>query len=353
MSKPPLWPPRSTRRARTLLAPLTALTLAGLLLASCATSAAPGAAPVVGVPSIGISVPLGRVACTLADACVALGASNAGAGPSTTAEYRTVTGRWLGLATPSSPAPQFVASACSQADCLIGGAQAGDDLLWDFHGPDHTLTTLATPTGGVDVGALDCVGPATCVTLDYDAHGAVRLSLTLDGGVTWSTPLVLPWAQGDTIAALACHSTNDCLVGVNTPTGTAALEATHDAGVTWTGLDAASSWSSLDALTCRERSCVALVERQGGQRLLHSTTFGRTWRGVDVAARAAALACTSLRHCVLVGQSTTGAPWLAQVTGDVVSARALKYVAAPLVDVACGTTTCAAVAATTVLAFAP
>ena len=354
MSNARYWRPRPFwARGRVVLASLLALGLAGVFLASCTTGSAPSATPIVGLPSIGISVPLQRVACTLGDACVALGATSASVGPSTVAEYRTASSHWLALATPSSPEAQFSATSCWNSDCLIGGAQASGDLLWDYHGSNHSLTALRAPAGGVDLGSLNCFGPARCVALDYDARGDVRLSSSLDGGNTWSAPLVLAWAQGDTIGALACHSTNDCLVGVNTSAGAVVLKVTHDAGVTWTTLDATTSWSSLRALTCRARSCVALVDVQGATQLRRSRTFGQSWRGVNVSGGASALACTSYRHCVLIGKNTTGAPWLAQVSGNVVSARVLRYVPSALVDVACGTNTCAAVAVTTVLAFAP
>ena len=346
-------PSLSRIRSRSVVTRLAQLGVAGVLLTSCTTSAVPSATPLTGVPSIGISVPLQRIGCTLSNTCVALGANNAGVGPSTVAEYRATSGRWVGLVTPSSVAAQFNTASCWASDCLIGGAEASGNLLWDFHAPSHLVTALAGPIGGVDLVALDCVAVDTCIALDFDAGGALRLSSTLDGGTTWTTPGVIAWAQGDSIGALACHSTNDCLVGVNTASGGVVLKVTHDGGTTWSALDAAASWRSLDAMTCRTRSCVALVTRGGVQRLVRSTTFGQTWRGADLTARASALACTSLRRCVLVGASTTGVPWLAQVSGEVVTVRSLKYVPTPLVDVACGTTACAAVAVTTVLALRP
>jgi hypothetical protein len=146
---------------------------------------------------------------------------------------------------------------------------------------------------------------------------------------------------------------NDCLVGATTATNQTVLEVTHDAGFTWTALTAPSAWASLTSLTCHVRSCVGLAATADGSRIVRTSTFGRTWRGVTIPAKNAALACSAWQRCVAVGTSSTGSPWLAQVTHDVISPRDLKYVPSPLLDVACGTTTCAAIGVTTLLALKP
>jgi len=333
---------------------LGSLALAGVVLASCAsTSSVSGAAPLTGVPSIGISVPLQQVACTSNNSCVAVGATSASLGPSTVGEYRLGSGRWIPLAVPSAVAAQMTTASCWSTGCLLAGAQATGDLLWSYQSATHSVNVLTAPTGGVDVSALDCYAALSCIMLDLDASGHARITSTLDGGVSWTSPTNLDWASGDSVTTLACHSVNDCLVGATTATNQTVVEVTHDAGFTWTALTTPSAWTSLTSLTCHVRSCVGLAATADGSRIVRTTTFGRVWHGVTIPAKNAALACSALQHCVAVGTSSAGSPWLAQVTHDVVTPRALKYVPSPLLDVACGTTTCAAIGVTTLLALKP
>ncbi|HUV57881.1 MAG TPA: hypothetical protein VMV96_03655 [Acidimicrobiales bacterium] len=344
--------PRRTLRLVTWR--LGTLALAGVLLASCSSTASVnGSTPVTGVPSIGISVPLQQVACTLDNSCVAVGATGASLGPSTVGEYRLGSGRWVSLVVPTAVSAQITTASCWTTGCLLAGAQSTGDLLWSYQSATHSVTVLTPPTGGVDVIALDCYATLSCVLLDLDAAGQARILATLDGGVSWTSPTNLDWASGDSVTSLACHSGNDCLVGATTTTNQAVVEVTHDAGFTWTALTTPSAWTSLSSLTCRVRSCAGIAATANGSRLVHTTTFGRVWHGVAIPAQNAALACSGLQHCVAVGTSSPGSPWLAQVAHGVVTARTLKYVPSPLVDVACGTTTCAAIGVTTLLTLTP
>jgi hypothetical protein len=331
---------------------LATLGTAGMILASCGTAAS--SLPLVkGVPSIGISVPLQQVACTLGNSCVAVGTSNASLGPSVVGEYREASGRWVSLTVPGATSAQMNAASCWSSDCLLGGAQSTGDLLWDYRAADHTVSVAVTPTGGVGISALDCYGPLTCALIDTSANGQYRFSETIDGGTTWTSSLPLDWTSGDSVTSLACNASANCLVGATTPSGQVQLAVTHDAGATWVARSTSSAWTGIASLTCRARACVALAATSRGSRIIRSTNLGLNWNGVQVSANASALACTTWSRCVAVGQSAAGTPWLARVTRVAVTIRSLQYVPSPLLDVACGTKVCAAIGVTTLLALQP
>jgi hypothetical protein len=63
------------------------------------------------------------------------------------------------------------------------------------------------------------------------------------------------------------------------------------------------------------------------------------------------MACSSMTSCVIVGQHANATPWLATLTSTATLTASLRYVPSPLLDVACGSKICAAIAVTTVLSI--
>ncbi|NNN01015.1 MAG: hypothetical protein HKL86_04200, partial [Acidimicrobiaceae bacterium] len=124
--------------------------VAALSLASCGTSnGAVSSKSIQGVPTVGVSVALQKVACTIDNSCVAVGASSIGVGPSSVGEYRERSGRWATIAVPSVSSAQILATSCWTSGCLIGGAQSSGDLLWEYYASSHTVATMTPPAGGV------------------------------------------------------------------------------------------------------------------------------------------------------------------------------------------------------------
>jgi len=88
---------RVSAHVRSLVRTAVVCSVAGVVLASCATSTVTKSPRVSGLPAISISVPLSSVACTTDNSCVALGTSNLDVSPTSVGEYRSANGRWSPL----------------------------------------------------------------------------------------------------------------------------------------------------------------------------------------------------------------------------------------------------------------
>lgn len=319
-----------------------------LLLASCASTPA-ASQHLSGTPALSISVPLTGVGCTFNDVCLAVGTSSASVGPTSVGEFSTPRGNWLRLALPSAPTPLITSIACSGISCLVGGSQPGRDLLWRFEASDHAVRTATPPSGGLGIDALNCNEP-NCALVDTSAQdGVPRFSFSADDGLTWTNPLTMSWAKGDTITTLACGAVFDCLVGALSPRHQFVLYVTFDGGTTWNRRSTSSEWTSMTSLSCAQLRCVALASTAHSSLLIRSNTFARAWTSVSLGQRANALACWTLASCVVVGQRTNATPWLATVHNGAPVNATLRYVPTPLLGVACDAKRCAAIGVTTVL----
>ena len=337
-------------RARVGLRVVAITALGALLLAGCATNPV-ASSQLSGTPASSISVPLSSVGCTFNDVCVALGTSGTTIGPRTVAEFSTPKGRWHNLALPNTASPLIVATACSGSQCLIGGSQSGNDLLWRFSASSHTLSVATPPPGGVGIAALSC-DAVNCAAIDALTTGVPRLSLSADDGLTWTHPLPMAWARGDAVSSLSCGSALDCTVSATTPGRHVELFATSDGGLTWSQHPTPSSWTSLSSITCQLRRCIALARTGTTSIVVRSHDFTTTWSSISLPQLANALACSTVTRCVIVGQRTNATPWLATLIGTTPRDVSLRYVPSPLLDVACGSTVCVAIAVTTLLRVA-
>jgi hypothetical protein len=336
---------RAVTRAAVLLA-------SGLSLAACTS---PGATVVTGHPSISINVPLGISACTTSGSCVALGDSAASAGPSTTGEYLSASGRWRALPTPQLHSAALGAAACWRDGCLIGGTSSSSgDLLWRYESASRTLSAVTAPPLGVDVTALSCFAPRTCAVAD--SPGALldsRLSFTADAGRTWSTPSDVPWSSGRAITSLACVDGLHCLaaavewVSTGGPAPPTVLEVTRDGGVTWSAVSLPARVQRLSSLSCTARHCEALATTATGVAWAQSRAGGVGWTLRHLTGTALAMGCTPQDRCVIAGVSHQR-PWLAVTRGSTWSLVKVRYVPSSFVAAACGSSRCALVAPSTV-----
>ena len=108
------------------------LAVGALALSACGSPPPAAPAPIKGVPSASIEVPLSSVGCTTSGTCVAVGASNRPGGLTTIAEDRGTHGPWRSLAAPSLASARIEAMACATTTCLVGGAQPAGTFLWRF-----------------------------------------------------------------------------------------------------------------------------------------------------------------------------------------------------------------------------
>lgn len=333
---------RATRRS------VTALALAGLLLAACGT---PRAAPVprlAGTPATSFSVPLTNVGCTRNDVCVAVGTSATSDGLAAVGEFSTARSPWIDLALPSTASPLITSTACGGTTCLIGGSQARSDLLWVFSAATHQVTPAPTPTGGVGVDALSCASFGCALIDNTGADEPPRISFTADE-TTWSTPTPIPWAAGDAVSSLSCGDATDCLVSALTGAQHLVLYATDDAGATWTARATPAAWTTITSLSCGGRRCDALASTASGSLAVRTTNLGRTWTHVTLPSGASALGCATMSECVAVGRRGDDGPWLVGVARTSTEAVRLRYVPTALLNVACGTKLCAAIGVTTLV----
>lgn len=327
---------------------------AALLLSACSSgpsnSSGQPTSSVSGTPALSISVALQTVGCTMKNDCAALGASTTGIGAGAVGEYLSPTGHWTSLPVPVLGTGQFVASSCWSTACLFAGTQVTGDLLWRYSGPRHLVTPVSPPSGGSGAIAVDCYAPSSCALIDATPQGTSRLSMTTDGGLTWTVPTTLTWLGPDAVTTLACTSDGVCEVAAASR-GTAALQYTTDGGRSWTPRTVPTTWTSMRSLTCQQRTCVAIVNTANGSRLVRSINFGRDWKSATLAETPSSIACTTASNCVAVGRDTSGAAWLSTLTKLSIAPRPLRYVPSPLLDVACGSTRCAAIEATTLLSL--
>ncbi|MBW4078734.1 MAG: hypothetical protein HIU84_09560, partial [Acidobacteria bacterium] len=294
--------------------------------------------------------------------CIAVGTTGSQLVPTSVGEYRQGTGTWSSLNVPAAPSSLITSVSCWATGCLIGGIQPSGTLLWSYNASSQSVSVQNAPLGGEGVRALDCFATDSCAALVNVAstNGSANtsasltaISFTSDGGVTWSTPSPLPWTLAETVKSASCTDTLTCMVSAVSGAGTLDVEVTHDAGVTWLARTTPSSWANLVSLHCVSLKCVGIANAATTSVVVRTSTFGRLWRVSALPVKANALACTSLSTCVVVGESASGRAWLATLSNSTYVVHPLRYVPSPLVDVACGTKTCAAIGVSTVLALRP
>jgi hypothetical protein len=221
--------------------------------------------------------------------------------------------------------------------------------LWLFNAKGDTVDPLTAPPDGIGVQAVSC-NNVNCALIDTGMQGDLpRLSLSSDGGDSWSQSTAIPWGKGVAVTALSCGSALHCAVGTLSASHQFSLHVTLDGGATWTVRSTPADWTSLRSLRCDGRRCVALASEGDTSVVVRTNSFGKTWSSVALPDTANALACLSLSSCLVVGQNASSSGWLARVDDKVVTSVKLRYVPTPLVDVACGSNVCAAIGVTTLV----
>ncbi|MHB1087188.1 MAG: hypothetical protein ACYC19_00305 [Acidimicrobiales bacterium] len=352
--------PRSSRARRTWRT-LAMLTTTALVLAGC-NSGTPAVTRVTGIPSIGISVPLHKVACTTSNSCIAVGTTGSQLAPTSVGEYRRSNGDWSVLNVPDAPSSLITSVSCWKTGCLIGGIEPSGSLLWSYNASSQSVSVQNAPPSSLGVRALDCFSTQSCAAIvSVPSAVATRspstnlsaISFTSDGGVSWSSPAPLPWTLNQTVKSASCTNALTCMVSTVGDTGTLDVAVTHDAGLTWVMRTTPSTWSDLTSLHCVHLKCVGIASTATSSLVARTATFGRLWSTSALPVKANALACVTLSTCVVVGQSTSSRPWLASLSDAAYVVHPLRYVPSPLVDVACGTTTCVGNGVSTLVAIRP
>jgi hypothetical protein len=346
---------RVPAHVRSLVRIAAMLSVAGAVLASCAT-ATTVTPHVTGLPAISISVPLSNVACTTDNSCVALGTSDLDVSMTSVGEYRTSNGRWTSLVVPDADASTYLkTSSCWDSGCLFVGSQSNADLVWRNYATAHVFHVLSAPTGATGIEAVSCYQSLTCAVLDSTTSGP-RFLVTHNGGATWSAEGTIGVPSQDTVTSLSCSSSLDCMVSFLNASNGIVVYVTTDGGTTWTVRTGFSTitWSVLTSLNCFAAHCIGLANLSTGWRIVRTDNLGKTWSKVaSLRSSILTLACSSASRCVVGGTLGSSSPWLATVTSGSLSRLKLKYVPTPIADVACGSKVCAAIGVTTVMTLQP
>ena len=347
---------RVSAHVRSLVRTAVVCSVAGVVLASCATSTVTKSPRVSGLPAISISVPLSSVACTTDNSCVALGTSNLDVSPTSVGEYRSANGRWSPLTVPSADTSTYIqASSCWSSGCLFVGSQSNADLVWRYSATTHTISVATAPTGASGVEAISCYGSSACAILD-SAKTNPRFLVTENGGATWSPVGSIGVPSQDSVTSLACTSHLKCIASFLNASNGIVVYVTADGGTTWTARTGLSTvtWSALTSLNCARTECVGLAKLSFGWRIMRTLNLGKKWSKVaSLRGSILTLACTTLERCVVGGMTGSSSPWLAVVTSGAVSPAKLRSVPSPIADVACGSKICAAIGVTTVMTLRP
>jgi hypothetical protein len=347
---------RVPAHVRSLVRITVVCSVAGLVLASCATTAVVTTPHVTGLPAISISVPLSSVACTSDNSCVALGTSNLDVSPTSVGEYRSANGRWTTIAVPSADTSTYLqASSCWNVGCLFVGSQSNADLVWRYYAEAHAIHVLSAPTGGSGIEAISCYQSLTCAIIDSTTTNP-RFLTTNNGGASWSPVGTVSVPSQDSATSLACTSTSKCIASFLNASSGIVIYVTTDGGTSWVERSSVPTvtWSSLTSLNCSGTKCVGLADLATGWRIVRTDNFGKSWsKEASLPSSILTLACTSLEHCVVAGMTGSSTPWLATVVAGSVTRAKLKYVPSPIADVACGSHICAAIGVTTVMTLKP
>jgi hypothetical protein len=345
---------RVPAHVRSLVRVVAMCSVAGTVLASCATSIKTSP-HLTGLPANSISVPLSSVGCTTNNSCVAIGTSDLGVSPTSVGEYRLPNGRWAALSVPNADLSAFLASSSCWSDgCLFVGSQSSGDLVWRYDANTHKVINATAPRFASGVEAASCYSILTCAILDM-ASGGARFLVTVNGGTTWSSPVALGVPSQDTVTSLSCSSEVRCVATFTNASSGIAIYVTSDGGATWSPKTSPSvTWSTLTSLTCVRRACIGLAKLSSGWRIVRTKNFAKSWSKVaSLQGSNLTLACTSLEHCIVGGMTKSSSPWLATVNSGSVTSVKLKYVPSPIEGIACGSKDCAAIAVTTVMELRP
>jgi photosystem II stability/assembly factor-like uncharacterized protein len=236
--------------------------------------------------------PSGRVLGAVAGAGVLVAAGSAVALLNTGQHQRPAAAR------PSSPNPSATRFATgSPTENVIGTATAG------FVSPQ--------PISANDYYAASCPSAQVCLATGQSAAGRPLVSVSDDGGVTWTTTYP---ALPDTPGLLSCSNPTTCVAGYY---DTAIhMVRTTDGGRTWTAARTPQV-TSIESISCPSATqCLAvggLTQGGGTAQAIATTDRGVSWHVVAVPGPAESVSCADAGHCWVAGAA--GKVWSTDAAG--------------------------------------
>ena len=273
---------------------------------------------------------LGAVSCASTRRCWAVGV----AGPNPPATGATVIvattnggSSWKAQRIGGGSTPQLSGVSCPTAtECMAVGSNGaslpGSGVVVTTGDAGTTWSPAAAPMNALAVTSVECASPSDCTvivsdgTLTWSAHSA-------DFGQTWQQEGNMPslFLAGND---LLCVAGGLCLVAGYVPTsnghGQGAISISTDGGRTWSlatvppGLGVLQSAACLSASVCLAAGTTSttvsdVVPAKG--ELLRSTDGGHTWvpsTGLLPVDDVYGIACPSARQCAVVGTKWVGFP---------------------------------------------
>jgi hypothetical protein len=262
---------------------------------------------------------LTAVTCTSATQCLAVGGSGSDAVAVVTHDGGH---HWTPLALP--PQLGYLRDvACPSSMVCVGvgqnsGYQGGPGIVRTVDG-GASWTTVAVPAGVDSVYTVSCPSSSSCL-LGGQTPGASCCSQALastseDAGRTWGRPVVTGAAGDPWLQDISCVDTRTC-VGVHGTNGTDTwgqgdLTITRDGGRTWSTLPSVRG----EDVSCTSALCFAVGAMYDQAANVYSSTAfrstdgGRTWAPVSTPRSQgfSSVACTTRNDCVVVGNDKTPA----------------------------------------------
>ena len=245
-------------------------------------------------------------ACGSPSMCVVAGWN---AGPVTVAITTDGGGSWQAQTLSPDGSPRAAACASVQF-CVIGG----DGFLVSTRDGGQTWAAAAVPSNA-SYRSIACSTSSTCVAVDPYNPGVWQSS---DLGATWHGVS----ASGDQFIqpqAIACPTATTCVVGGNDGIQSYA-QTVHLDGRPAEPLSAVPPGiNGLREIACSGSHCIATgfdMATSNRFAMVASDDSGQSWSSVpsSTGSSASGIACPSIDHCVVVGQSTTSSAGVAATT---------------------------------------
>jgi len=257
----------------------------------------------------------------------------------------------------------------------VGNADQGGPILGTVlvtADGGQTWQPVGSPTGAVDVAAVQCFSATACIVLASDGSSIWSAS-TMDGGQVWQRTGSLPPGFGG-VSNLSCLTTTACVtVGYTTTApgqGTGAIAVTNDGGTTWTAATIPAGVGKLHGVSCTGiADCVAVGTKAtvttnvvaAPSQVLRSDDGGATWTEVtspDGVGDAFSVSCPTTDNCATVGTVWTVTDPPTPIGGVVTSGDGgstwetadARYIPAGLTDVDCPVPTACVAAGNNIVA---
>jgi hypothetical protein len=173
---------------------------------------------------------------------------------------------------------------------------------------------------------VTCASTTTCYLAGLESAGEENISISTNGGTTWSAGGALVSAPAGDEGAVACATATTCYVplsdmqGETGPTAPSTIDVTTNGGSTWAAVPTTvpSGVGFFGPMSCPVvGTCVdyAYTTSLSAGVIIETTNGGSTWAALGTASVPADLSCPTTTTCLAVGLDTAvmttdgGATW--------------------------------------------